>query len=195
MTTGAVDGRTRIWVVPPGRSLIGNQRSLDIVRGESFPGITFAQAGGSDAGGKFRVVEPRQIFPGGRLQFLLSIIPDAANRVTMSVIVDAESQRVVAKFPATPKGDADLIAYLRTAQLPAKAPQAGSASEVSGPALEGTDPASTLRRLLRENRRAAPCRRAHLKPRGTGARPASPTPGGREGTVTATIRSDHTDCA
>ncbi len=70
----------------------------------------------------------------------------------MSVIVDAESQQVVAKFPASPKGDADLIAYLRTAQLPAKAPQAGSAPEVSGPALEGTDPASTLRRLLRENR-------------------------------------------
>ncbi len=152
MTTGAVDGKTRIWVVPPGRSLIGNQRSLDIVRGETFPGITFAQAGGSDAGGKFRVVEPRQIFPGGRLQFLLSIIPDAANRVTMSVIVDAESQRVVAKFPATPKGDADLIAYLRTAQLPMAAPQAERAPEDGGPALEGTDPASTLRRLLRENR-------------------------------------------
>jgi hypothetical protein len=72
MTTGALDGKTPIWVVPPGRSLIGNQRSLDIVRGESFPGITFAQAGGSDAGGKFRVVEPRQIFPGGQVQFFSS---------------------------------------------------------------------------------------------------------------------------
>lgn len=104
MPTGALDGKTRIWVVPPGRSLIGNHRSLDIVRGESFPGITFAQAGGSDAGGKFRVIEPRQIFPGGRLQFLLSIIPDAANRVTMSVIVDAESQRSWPSSRRLPRG-------------------------------------------------------------------------------------------
>ena len=87
-----------------GQSLIGNQRALDIVRGESFPGIDFAERSGEDAGGKFRVVEPRQVFPGGRLHFLLSIIPNAANRVTMSVVVDADSQRVVGKFPATHRG-------------------------------------------------------------------------------------------
>ena len=152
MTTDAVNGKTRVWLAGRGQSLIGNQKSLDIVRGESFPGIDFAESGGSDAGGKFRVIEPRQVFPGGRLHFLLSIIPDAANRVTMSVLVDADSQRVAAKFPATPEGDADLITYLRTGRLSG---ESADGSEVTGgreSRPEGTDPASTLRRLLRENR-------------------------------------------
>lgn len=134
-----------------GQSLIGNQRALDIVRGESFPGIDFADDHDSDAGGKFRVVEPRQVFPDGRLQFLLSIIPDAANRVTMSVVVDANSQRVRAKFAATPEGDEDLVAYLRTGRLPDDTgDEAGVPAERGGGG--GTDPRSTLRRLLRENR-------------------------------------------
>ena len=66
MTTDAVNGRTRVWLTPRGRSLIGNQRALDIVRGESFPGIDFAEDNNRNAGGRFRVVEPRQVFPGGR---------------------------------------------------------------------------------------------------------------------------------
>jgi hypothetical protein len=159
MTTDAVSGRTRIWVAPGGRSLIGNQRALDIVRGESFPGIDFAERSGEDAGGKFRVVEPRQIFPGGRLHFLLSIIPNAANRVTMSVIVDAESQGVVGKFPANPEGDEDLLAFLRTGEVPTgerepAAPEEDEprTPEEDGPARTGTDTEATLRRLLRENR-------------------------------------------
>lgn len=150
MTTDAVTGATRVWLAPRGRSLIGNQRALDIVRGESFPGIDFAEDDSDDAGGKFRVVEPRQIFPGGRLHFLLSIIPNAANRVTMSVIVDAESQRVTAKFPATPEGDEDLIAYLRTGQLAADAEP-----ETVMPRTDrrlGSNPVAAIRRVLSQNR-------------------------------------------
>jgi hypothetical protein len=164
MTTDAVSGKTRVWLTPRGQSLIGNQRALDIVRGESFPGIDFAEDRGSGSGGKFRVVEPRQIFPRGRLQFLLSIIPDAANRVTLSVVVDPASQRVAAKFPATPEGDADLIAYLGTGRLPANEDQVGVRREQG--TVEGTDPQSTLRRLLAENRaeqRRAAGRIAELK--------------------------------
>ncbi len=159
ITTDAVSGKTRVWLARRDQSLIGNQRALDIVRGEGFPGIVFAESDAADAAGKFRIVEPRQVFPGGRLAFLLSIIPTAANRVTMSVIVDADSQRVVAKFPATPKGDSDLIAYLGSGQLPAKVNDKSETSQAKQPAPQGTMPAgpgtepdSTLRRLLRENR-------------------------------------------
>jgi len=180
MTTDAVTGKSRIWLAGRGQSLIGNQRALDIVRGESFPGIDFAEPDSATSRGKFQVVEPRQIFPGGRLQFLLSIIPDSANRVTMSVVVDAASQRVVAKFPATPEGDSDLIAYLRNAELPAgdgdedrverdgREPPAGDrepggsdadpgrgpdlGQEGAKPGRELDGPAATLRRLLQENR-------------------------------------------
>ncbi len=159
MTTDAVSGKTRVWLTGRDQSLIGNQRALDIVRGESFPGLVFAGPDAADAAGKFRVVEPRQVFPGGRLAFLLSIIPTTANRVTMSVIVDADSQRVVAKFPATPEGDSDLIAYLSSGQLPAEVKDNSETSrakqpapQVTMPAGPGTEPDATLRRLLRENR-------------------------------------------
>ncbi|MCA1695789.1 MAG: DUF2834 domain-containing protein [Actinobacteria bacterium] len=152
ITTDAVSGKTRVWLARRGQSLIGNQRALDIVRGESFPGIVFADASDSGGSGKFRVVEPRQVFPGGRLQFLLSIIPDAANRVTMSVVVDAASQRVTAKFLATPEGDADLIAYLRTGRLPGDAEREIAVPQGGRRTAKGNDPASTLRRLLHDNR-------------------------------------------
>ena len=157
MTTDALNGRTRIWVAGRDRSLMGNQKALEIVRGESFPGIVFADRENDRADGRFRVVEPRQVFPGGRLQFLLSIIPQSENRVTMSVLVDAESQRVAAKFDATPEGDADLLAYLRTGESePARGDRESGAGDEGGegrrPPGEATDAASTLRRLLRENR-------------------------------------------
>jgi hypothetical protein len=151
MITDAVSGRTRVWLARRGQSLIGNQRALDIVRGESFPGIDFAEDT-SDARGRFRVVEPRQVFPGGRLHFLLSIIPNAANRVTMSVVIDAASQRVTAKFPATPEGDRDVIAYLDTGRLPGDEAREDTGAPEPQPDVERIDPASTLRRLLRENR-------------------------------------------
>ncbi len=161
MTTDAISGKTRVWLAGSDQSLLGNQRALDIVRGESFPGIVFSEREAEDAAGKFRVVEPRQVFPGGRLQFLLSIIPNTASRVTMSVIVDADSQQVVAKFPATPEGDSDLIAYLRSGQPPPEADDESAPSvsedeqpapQDSAPSEQGTEPESTLRRVLRENR-------------------------------------------
>ncbi len=79
--------------------------------------------------------------------------------MTMSVVVDAASQRVVAKFPATPEGDADLIAYLRDAELPEARADENDDRRVGDPVAgdgkpggQRADPAATLRRLLRENR-------------------------------------------
>ena len=159
MTTDAVSGESRIWLVRRGQALIGNQKAIEIVRGENFPGIVFAQEADGRTSRNFEVVEPRQIFPRGRLQFLLSIIPHSANRVTMSVIVDAESQQVVAKFPASPEGDDDLIAYLRSARLPERPGDESGTPEGTAPPVQdrepgtrGAEPGPTLRRLLRENR-------------------------------------------
>ena len=161
ITTDAVTGRSRIWLARRDQALIGNRRAVDIVRGESFPGIVFAQPDSTTVQGRFKVVEPRQIFPRGRLQFLLSIIPDSANRVTMSVVVDAASQRVVANFPATPAGDRDLIAYLRHAELPERPDERTTDDEETDresvtpgrePQGQNAGPAATLRRLLGENR-------------------------------------------
>ena len=157
MTTDAVSGRTRVSLVDRGESLIGNEKALEIVRGESFPGIVFTDTGAADEAGKFRAIEPRQVFPRGQLQFLISVIPVTATRVTMSVIVDAQSQRVVATFPATPEGDADLVEYLHNGRPPAKSDGAGApggepaTAEDAAPSL-GSEPEATLRRLLRENR-------------------------------------------
>ncbi len=150
LLTDAQTGENRAWVVPKGTSLIGNEKAPDIVRGESIPGITFADTGAGDAGGKFRVVEPRQIFPGGRLQFLVTIVPNSSNRSTMSVIVDAERQEVVAKFAATTEGDADLIEYLADGALPED--EGVAPGEAEGGLTAGQDAGATLERLLEQNR-------------------------------------------
>jgi hypothetical protein len=47
-----------------------------------------------------------------KLQFLVSVVPNAANRVALSVIVDAQTQQVTASFDADGAGDRALIAYL-----------------------------------------------------------------------------------
>ncbi len=129
MTTDALSGRTRIWHTPRHQSLIGNQRALDIVRGETIPGIVFAAPYAQMVTGRFRVIEPRQVIAGGRLHFLCSVIPDVGTRVTMSVLVDAESQQLVRTFPATPQGDAELAAYLHE-----RPPGAAARHEPTAPA-------------------------------------------------------------
>jgi hypothetical protein len=70
----------------------------------------------------------------------------------MSVVIDAASQRVTAKFPATPEGDRDLIAYLGSGRLPGDEAREETGTTEPPRDSEPIDPASTLRRLLRENR-------------------------------------------
>jgi hypothetical protein len=161
-----VTGETRIWKAPQNASYISNVKALDIVRGERL-GVNFA--------GAFRAIEPRQVFPGGRLHFLVSVVPQQANRSTLNVIVDAEKQTVVKVFPATPQGDRDLIAYLNdkpvsgeydfTGGQPGDLPEqeedldAGQSSDDDAPtppsddAPTGNDEVSTIQRLLERNRR------------------------------------------
>jgi len=140
--TDAITGATRIWRVPKGQSLSGNRRVIQTVRSVSIPGIVFS---GSDVtagtgGGRFRVVEPRPVFVAGRLVFLLSIIPESANSVTKTVIVDAARNKVVAIFnnDTDQNAEAKTIAYLASGAIPAEASPSG---QTTGPG--GERPATT----------------------------------------------------
>jgi hypothetical protein len=119
--TDTVTGKTEIWRVPRGQSLTGNRRALETVRSVTIPGVVFAgrdQQGGR--GGDFRVVEPRPVFVAGRLVYLVSIVPDAANSVSKTVIIDAERNKVTAIFDndTDPQAEAKTLRYLATGVVP-----------------------------------------------------------------------------
>jgi hypothetical protein len=130
--TDTVTGKTEVWHTPRDESLTGNTRVLDTVRAVSIPGINFADRNGLSGRGSFRVVEPRPVFVGGRLVYLVSIIPDTANSVSKSVIVDAARNKLVAIFDndTDPEAEAKTIRYLATGRLPSDA--SASPSEVPG---------------------------------------------------------------
>jgi len=116
--TDTVTGETEVWHVPKDQSYTGNVKALDIVRGLSIPGITFA--GGEELEGKFKAIEPRPIIVNGELQFMVSIVPSSENTVTKTVIVDAKTNKAVAIFnhDTDPGADQKLKEYLETGKLP-----------------------------------------------------------------------------
>lgn len=122
--TDTISGETEIWRVPEDQSLSGNRRAIETVKSVSIPGIVFSDEEiQTEGGGRFDVVEPRPVFIDGRLVFLVSIIPETANSVTKSVIVDAARNKVIAIFnhDTDPNADQDLLGYLETGVLPANA--------------------------------------------------------------------------
>ncbi len=127
--TDATTGRTRIWRVPRRTSLSGNRRALQAVRAVSIPGVDFGD--GAPGSGNFRVVEPRPVFVRGHLVYLTSIIPNTANAVSKTVVVDAETNKLVAIFDndRDPRAEAKTLAYIRTGAIPddAAAPGASGA--------------------------------------------------------------------
>ncbi len=129
--TDATTGRTRIWRVPERTSLSGNRRALQAVRAVSIPGIDFGDGGaGGTASGNFRVVEPRPVFVKGRVVYLTSIIPNTANAVSKTVVVDAETNKLVAIFDndSDPRAEAKTIAYIQTGVVPADTAAPGATS-------------------------------------------------------------------
>jgi hypothetical protein len=119
--TDTLTGRTQVWPVPRGASLSGNRRALDTVRSVSIPGVTFGDRGAQGtSGGRFRAVEPRPVFVGGKLLYLVSIVPESGNSVSKSVIVDAQTNKVVQIFntDTDPQADAKTLAFLRTGTVP-----------------------------------------------------------------------------
>ena len=130
--TDATTGKTRIWRVPARTSLSGNRRALQAVRAVSIPGIDFGDgAPGATGSGNFRVVEPRPVFVRGRLVYLTSIIPKEANSVSKTVVVDAETNKLVAIFDndRDPQAEAKTLRYIETGDVPNDAAAPGATDE------------------------------------------------------------------
>jgi hypothetical protein len=163
--TDAVTGHTRIWRVPRRTSLSGNRRALQAVRAVSIPGIDFGD--GTPGSGNFRVVEPRPVFVKGRVVYLTSIIPNSANAVSKTVVVDAENNKLVAIFDndRDPQAEAKTLRYVETGEVPddaaapgadqAQDPAAGNQTQPSttgtgttpAPSVPSGEPADVRRRL------------------------------------------------
>jgi len=136
--TDAVTGHTRIWRVPSRTSLSGNRRAIEAVRAVSIPGIDFGEGNNASGGsGNFKVIEPRPVFVRGRLVYLTSIIPNSANAVSKTVVVDAATNKLVAIFDndRDPQAEAKTQRYIETGEVPADAaaPGAGEDSATSPP--------------------------------------------------------------
>jgi hypothetical protein len=140
--TDATTGRTRIWRVPRRMSLSGNRRALQAVRAVSIPGIDFGD--GTPGSGNFRVVEPRPVFVKGRVVYLTSIIPNTANAVSKTVVVDAETNKLVAIFDndRDKQAEAKTMAYIKTGAIPEDAAAPG-ATDTTAPSTGGTGGATT----------------------------------------------------
>jgi hypothetical protein len=98
------------------------------VRAVSIPGIDYGDgAPGSTGTGNFRVVEPRPVFVKGRLVYLTSIIPKEANAVSKTVVVDAETNKLVAIFnnDRDDQAEAKTLRYIETGEIPDEAEAAG----------------------------------------------------------------------
>jgi hypothetical protein len=138
--TDAVTGKTRIWRVPRRTSLSGNRRALQAVLAVSIPGVDFsANSGGS---GNFRVVEPRPVFVNGGVVYLTSIIPNGANAVSKTVVVDAKTNKLVAIFDndRDPQAEEKTRSYIQTGQVPDEAVAPGATSDA---ATQQTGPTTT----------------------------------------------------
>jgi hypothetical protein len=142
--TDAVTGETEIWRVPRNDSLSGNRRAVQTVRSVSIPGVVFAGEDARGTGGRFKVVEPRPVFVRGRLLYLLSIIPENANSVSKSVVVDAERNKVVAIFDndTDPSADEAALRYLATGALDRTSVPGATNEPATGPT-RGGQPAKT----------------------------------------------------
>jgi hypothetical protein len=143
--TDAVTGHTRIWRVPRTTSLSGNRRALQAVRAVSIPGVDFGD--GTPGSGNFRVVEPRPVFVKNRVVYLTSIIPNSANAVSKTVVVDAENNKLVAIFDndRDPQAEAKTLRYVETGEVPdeAAAPGTGAGGTDNAGAQGGTTTGGT----------------------------------------------------
>jgi len=146
--TDAITGRTRIWRVPGRTSLSGNRRAIEAVRAVSIPGIDFGEGNNAGGGsGNFKVVEPRPVFVQGRLVYLTSIIPNSANAVSKTVVVDAATNKLVAIFDndRDPQAEAKTVRYIQTGEVPdeAAAPGGDAGDDSTTPPPSLSDPGTS----------------------------------------------------
>jgi len=154
--TDAATGATEIWRVPRDQSLSGNRRALQTVRSLTIPGVVFADDGVRGAGGgRFRVVEPRPVFANGKLVYLVSIIPEQANSISKTVVIDAAANKQVAIFDndSDPRADEKIARYLTTGQVPGQEDAQPATDGEAAPAPDGAgreaSPAEVRRQLDR----------------------------------------------
>ena len=145
--------------MPRTTSLSGNRRALQAVRAVSIPGVDFGD--GTPGSGNFRVVEPR---PGVRataaLVYLTSIIPNSANAVSKTVVVDAETNKLVAIFDndRDPQAEEKTRRYIATGEVPddaaasEPAEEEAPAAEEESPSAGATDVETRLDDVLRRQR-------------------------------------------
>ena len=118
-------------------------RALQTVRTVAIPGVDFGNRAG--ATGNFRVVEPRPVFVAGHLVYLASIIPESANAVSKTVVVDAETNKLVAIFnnDTDPQADIKTRRYIETGEVPGDNAVSGGAPAASPPATTPSTSTST----------------------------------------------------
>ena len=116
--TDATTGRTRIWRVPRTTSLSGNRRALQAVRAVSIPGVDFGD--GTPGSGNFRVVEPRPVFVATASCTSRRSSPTAPTRSPRPVVVDAETNKLVAIFDndRDPQAEEKTLRYIATGEVP-----------------------------------------------------------------------------
>ena len=133
--TDTVTGRTRVWRVPRRTSLSGNRRAIQAVRAVSIPGIDCGDGAVRGGSGNFRVVEPRPVFVRGRLVYLASVIPNSANAVSKTVVVDAETNKLVAIFDndRDPQAEQKTLRYISTGEVPDDAAAPGAPQDEAEP--------------------------------------------------------------
>ena len=153
--TDATTGRTRIWTVPRRTSLSGNRRAIQAVKAVSIPGIDFGDE--TPGSGNFRVVEPRPVFVDGHLVYLTSIIPNSANAVSKTVIVDAETNKLVAIFDndRDPQAEQKTLTYIKTGEVPDEAVAPGATASGDTTTTPGTTTTPARRRRRARARRPA----------------------------------------
>lgn len=140
--TDSTTGNTQLWKVPASTPLTGNARALKAVGSLTIPGVTFASSGiRTTTSGGFRPIEPRPVFVKGKLYFLVSVIPDSANNVSKTVLIDATTNQSAGIFDTDAAGVAATIDFLKNG--PSGDETTGTTDGTTSDQATGTTPDAT----------------------------------------------------
>ena len=141
--TDSTTGVTSIWKVPGTEGLTGNARAVRVTQSVAIPGVTFRTSDPRlGASGSHRAVEPRPVFVKGELYFVVSVIPDNAESVTKTVIIDATNNTSVGVFDTNERGLRDTLNFLKNGPAAAAADDdaGGDADQPAATTPAGTTP-------------------------------------------------------
>lgn len=140
--TDSTTGKTSVWRVPGEEGLTGNARAIRVTQSEAIPGVNFgsgdARLGGGT--GSHRAVEPRPVFVKGKLYFVVSVIPNNAESVTKTVVINATTNRVVRVFDTNIDGLNKTLEFLKTGETDADGAATGTESDPATGSPDATTP-------------------------------------------------------